>query len=169
MVLYRITDLALNSTDCSSSALVKVNLNSLYQLVLLDCEHVHGLFNPIQQATAFQYHNNKDPNPLFEPQQSIKLGSRHISFPFETTTSLTAYVGFQIYDLDECGLVRGDLRGLIIWLADKDRVLLKAVARIDRDKTSEFTMAPDDVRTFKIVGNMLRVFSWVLRSNKLFD
>lgn len=93
---------------------------------------------------------------------------RAVTLRFRSDGPLKAHVSFEITELDKYGLVRPDLRGLVVWLADSNGHLLKSMGRVNRDAHSEFPMSAKDTEVFRRIGAMPRVFSFVLRQADMF-
>ncbi|KAJ9121794.1 hypothetical protein QFC22_002417 [Naganishia vaughanmartiniae] len=74
----------------------------------------------------------------------------------------------RISALDEYGFITRDLKGLVVWLADVNNQIIKALGRMPLREDVEFRMTDEDNETFRRIGCLLRVASYHLSTHDLF-
>ncbi|KAJ9123009.1 hypothetical protein QFC24_004048 [Naganishia onofrii] len=126
-----------------------------------------NLLNDFKLVLRMNIPGPQDPNPAFRSRELVN-DTGQVDVSLQNYRKAAATICIQITDLDEYGLVRKDLKGIIVWLADDDRQIIKVLGRIPLREDIEFKMTPNDCETFRRIGCLLRVASYHIAINQLF-
>jgi hypothetical protein len=126
-----------------------------------------NLLNDFKLVLRMNIPGPQDPNPAFRSRE-LANDTGQVDVSLRDYRKAAATICIQITDLDEYGLVRKDLKGIVVWLADDDRQIIKVLGRIPLRDDIEFRMTPNDCETFRRIGCLLRVASYHIAVNQLF-